>query len=251
MLTNAPIIVSNFTLAARSNFHLFGPAHLMILISVPVLGAALAKGCTRSLRTARRIRYSVALFLSANELVWYAYRLHYEGFRFPHALPLNLCDLTLWLTVVAILSLNQWAFEMAYFAGVGGNGMALLTPDLWAPFPSYPTVYFFVAHGVAVAALLMLLWGKIAAPKPGCLRRVFILLNAYAILIGIFNAVFRTNYMYLCTKPAGASLLDYLGPWPVYIASGEVVALVIFWLLWLPFRVRAPGGQARSGSPAC
>jgi len=209
---------------------------LLILISVPALGLALAKWCSKGQRAARRVRYAVAFFLSANELVWYAYRLHYEGFRFPHALPLNLCDLTLWLTVVAILSLNQWAFELAYFAGVGGSSMALLTPDLWAPFPSYPTVYFFLAHGVVVAAILMLVWSRIAVPKPGCLRRALILLNAYAVVIGIFNAIFRTNYMYLCSKPSGASLLDYLGPWPVYIAGGELVALIIFWLLWLPFR---------------
>ena len=220
----------------RPNFHLFGPAHLLILISVPALGLALAKWCSKGQRAARRVRYAVAFFLSANELVWYAYRLHYEGFRFPHALPLNLCDLTLWLTVVAILSLNQWAFELAYFAGVGGSSMALLTPDLWAPFPSYPTVYFFLAHGVVVAAILMLVWSRIAVPKPGCLRRALILLNAYAVVIGIFNAIFRTNYMYLCNKPASASLLDYFGPWPAYIVVGEGFALALFWLLWLPAR---------------
>lgn len=220
----------------RSNFHLFGPAHLLILVSVPVLGLALAKWCKTSGRCAQGVRYGVALFLSANELVWYAFRLHYEGFRFPHALPLNLCDLTLWLTVAALLSLNQWVFELAYFAGIGGSGMALLTPDLWAPFPSYPTVYFFLAHGVLVAAILMLVWSKLAVPKPGCLRRALLLLNVYAVVIGVFNFVFGTNYMYLCSKPSGASLLDYLGPWPVYIAGGEAVALVVFWLLWLPFR---------------
>jgi len=106
-------------LLMRSNFRLFGPAHLLILISVPVLALALAKWCRSNPPAARRIRYSLALFLSVNELVWYAYRFHYEGFRFPHALPLNLCDLTLWLTVVAIVSLNQWAFELAYFAASG------------------------------------------------------------------------------------------------------------------------------------
>jgi hypothetical integral membrane protein (TIGR02206 family) len=222
----------------QSNFRLFGPAHLLILASVPVLGYALARWCRRNSRTERRVRHGVALFLAANELIWYAYRLHYEGIRFPNALPLNLCDLTLWLTVVAVWSLNQWAFEMAYFAGLGGSAMALMTPDLWAPFPSYPTVYFFLAHGVVVAALLMLVWGRIATPQCGCLRRILVLLNAYAVVIGIFNAIFGTNYMYLCRKPAGASLLDYLGPWPLYIAGGEGVALILFWLLWLPFRRR-------------
>jgi hypothetical protein len=59
-----------------SNFRLFGPAHLLILISVPVLGLVLAKWCGKGPGAARMVRYAVAFFLSVNELVWYTYRLH-------------------------------------------------------------------------------------------------------------------------------------------------------------------------------
>jgi hypothetical integral membrane protein (TIGR02206 family) len=218
------------------HFHLFGPAHLLILASVPAIAFALSKASRQSRASARGIRYGLGTLLALNELLWYAYKLHFEGLRFPEGLPLQLCDLTLWLTVLALFTLHPLAFEMAYFSGLGGSGMALLTPDLWAPLASYPTIYFFLAHGMVVACPLMLVWSKQARPRPGSPWKVLAALNAYAAAIGIFNAIFKTNYMYLCNKPASASILNLFGPWPWYLLGCEVAALLIFCLLWLPVR---------------
>ena len=53
---------------------------------------------------------------------------------------------------------------------------------------------------------------------------------------GALNAVSGANFMYLCRKPKSATVLDALGPWPWYLPAGAVVALGLFWLLWLPVR---------------
>jgi len=220
----------------NNHFRLFGPVHLLILVAVPAMALVVSTASRRNQASARGIRYGLGTLLALNELVWYSYRLYFEGFRFPAGLPLELCDLILWLTVLAMFTLNPLAFEIVYFGGLGGSGMALLTPDLWAPLASYPTIYFFVAHGMVVACPLVLLWSKQARPRPRSLWKVFGALNAYAAAIAVFNAIFNTNYMYLCAKPAGASIMDLLGPWPLYLLGCEVVALIIFWLLWLPIR---------------
>jgi hypothetical integral membrane protein (TIGR02206 family) len=107
-------------------------------------------------------------------------------------------------------------------------------------------MYFFAAHGGAVAAVLMLTWGGLLKPRRGSLWRAVVGLNAYAASVGVFNAIFGTNYMYLCRKPASATLLDALGPWPWYILAGEAVALALFALMYFPYREVA-GLKPRAG----
>ena len=212
----------------KSNFVLFGLTHWLILLAVPATAWLLRKMPV----SGRAVRMGLGAFLVANEVAHQVWKVQMGWVKFPEGLPLQLCDLIVWLTAVACFTLNQWVFEFAFFAGLVGTGMAVITPDLQSPWPSYDTIYFFLIHGGIVVALLYLWWSGLARPEAGCLKRVMILLNGYAVVVGLFNWVFKTNYMYLCAKPGVGSLLDYLGPWPVYILGGELVALGFFAGLW-------------------
>lgn len=192
--------------------------------------------CRRGLVGPRVVRLALGWGLAANELIWWVYRYSHEGVHRTN-LPLQLCDVTVWLSVVACLTLRAWAVEFTYFAGIAGAGMALLTPDLWSPWPSYPAIYFFLTHGGMVVACVVLSFGRAAPPlrtaAPAC---AFAVLVAYALALGAFNAILGTNYMYLCAKPRSLSLLNWLGPWPVYLGGAAAIGVALFWLLWLPVR---------------
>jgi hypothetical integral membrane protein (TIGR02206 family) len=212
---------------------LFGPLHLTILAATLLVGAGLAWMSRESPAAGRRARIALGIGLAVNECIWYIYRYSKEGLRFPEGLPLQLCDIAVWVTVIACLRLSVVATELDYFAGLGGSAMAVLTPDLWAACPSYPSIYFFLAHGGVIVAVAMLVFGRIVILRKGCVWRVFGLVNVYVGAVAVFNWIFGTNYLYLCRKPGSASMLDLFGPWPLYILVAEAFALALFAAMWL------------------
>jgi hypothetical integral membrane protein (TIGR02206 family) len=193
--------------------------------------------CRRKLVSHRAVCLAIGWGLTINELIWLSFRYSREGIHLWN-LPLQLCDVTLWMSAFACLTRARRVVEFAYFGGIAGAGMALITPDLMAPWPAYPAIYFFIAHGGIVLAVSVLVFGGIAPLTGGAVWRAYGMLLGFAAAIGIVNAIAGTNFMYLCRKPNGASVLDSLGAWPVYLIGGAAVALVLFWLLWLPARPR-------------
>jgi uncharacterized membrane protein YwaF len=54
---------------------------------------------------------------------------------------------------------------------------------------------------------------------------------AFAAVAGIGDVITGGNYMYLRAKPLHNSLLNEMGPWPLYIASSAAVGLALFLVL--------------------
>ena len=232
-----------------NQFHLFGVPHLLVLVCIPLIAAGLARWSRRSDARANQIRIGLGAVILVNELIWYGYYVFQGWFVFPYDLPLHLCDIVLWLTIFTAFTKKPWSYELIYFWGLAGTTMALLTPDVSMPFFSYPTICFFFAHGGIVTTILFLTWRRLLRPSKGSLWRAFLILHLYAGAVGIFNLIFKTNYFFLCEKPGEPSLLDYMGPWPIYLILADAVGLGLFWLLWLPFRERR-GDTAQHQSTA-
>ncbi len=149
--------------------------------------------------------------------------------------PFQLCDLTLVLAAFALWRPAPLVSELVYFWGLAGSVQALATPALEAPFPSSAWLTFFLSHGgVILTALYLAASGKVR-PTPAGILRAWLLIHVYAAAAGIVNWLAGTNYGYLAHKPSQPSLLDHLGPWPVYIAAMDVIALVSSLLCYAPY----------------
>lgn len=228
-----------------ANLTLFGVAHCLILLSVVVSAVILTLAQRRMGPEARGVRLAVGALLVADTIFYYSHMAAHGSLRFPDHLPLELCDASLFLTIGVLFTRHKLAFELAYYWGLAGATMALLTPNLHEPFPSVGAFQFFVAHGLVVASMIYLAWSGQVRPGRGSVWRALAGVNVFALAVGGFDAAFRVNYMYLRAKPENASLLDVLGPWPWYLLVTEGVALLLFGLLWLPFR-----GQGRLAAEA-
>ncbi len=214
----------------------FGPAHLAALGTVALLAATLVA----LVRARPRLALAVRLTLAAALVVIVAFELTTgarEGWLvWRNALPLELCDAAMVLAVVTLVWPQRVTAELVYFWAGSGSFVAMLTPELPWGFPRWEFVVFFGLHGLVLASALVLVFGLGLHPRPGAPWRVLAVTAAWAGVVGLVNLKLGTNFMYLRHKPVVPTPLDWMGPWPVYIAVAAVVAFGFFELLALPFR---------------
>jgi hypothetical integral membrane protein (TIGR02206 family) len=133
----------------------------------------------------------------------------------------------------------RWIYEFAYFIGIGGAMQALLTPDAGIyGFPHYRIFQTMMSHGLLITSAIFMTTVEGFRPTWKSFWRVVLVLNIYAALIYPLNLLLGTNFLYINSKPATASLLDALPRWPYYLIYMELLGLAIFLLLYLPFILR-------------
>jgi hypothetical integral membrane protein (TIGR02206 family) len=126
-----------------------------------------------------------------------------------------------------------------FFWGLGGAIQALLTPNIGDyGFPHYRFFQFFVSHGLLIFASLYMTFVTGMRPTHGSIWKVWGLTNAYMVLIAGFNWLTGGNYLFICHKPETGSIMDVMGPWPWYILVLEIVAIISFYIYYLPFALK-------------
>jgi len=224
---------------------LLAPEHVIALIVIAGSTAVLVVVARRRPGPWLRVLAGV---LVVDEVSWWGYLLGggEPGSRLALSLPLQLCDVAIFIASAALWTRHTLLVELTYFWGLAGTIQALLTPDLPQHFPSYPFLQYYIAHGGVVAAALVLVVGLRQHPRRLSVVGVAGLTLAYAALVGVVDAATGANYMYLRSKPPSPTLLDVLGPWPWYILSATLIAVILFALLDAPFRL-GRGGRLREG----
>jgi hypothetical integral membrane protein (TIGR02206 family) len=228
-------------LAASDRFQAFSGTHWLLLgifaiglVLVPLWGRA-HRGSDRE-QSARR---GFALVIAAAFVTMQVYyQLEPGGFDLGSSLPLELCDLAAFAAVIALWTRDRRATAFTYYVALTLSVQGILTPSLGQGFPSVRFFGFWTLHLLVVWAAVYLTWGLGHRPTWRLFRFTCLATLVWAVVAFALNTVLDTNYGYLNRKPASASLLDLLGPWPWYLVVATAV-IVAGWalVLTLPWRL--------------
>ena len=218
-------------------FDVFGPGHLTALaiiaaIIVFIVWVRRYPGDAAK----RRTRFVLAGIILVVESSWHVWNLAIDTWDVQRHLPLHTCSMGIWLSIVMLTTRNYRLYEILYFIGIAGATQALLTPSVGAyGLPHFWPIQSLASHGLLVIALVYMTAIEGLRPTWMSIWRTMLVLNIYMLLITGVNYLIGSNYMYTLRKPATASLLDVLGPWPWYILACEFVAIFLFMILYSPF----------------
>ncbi|HYK90584.1 MAG TPA: TIGR02206 family membrane protein [Acidobacteriota bacterium] len=223
---------------SQPQFHSLDVQHVITLGILILLGCVIVWASRRMAPENRLwIGRVLAVLLFGYAVVTYIQKGLAHELSLDYALPLELCHWVLIACLLTLLHPNQTASEIAYFWGFAGTLQATLTPDISLGFPSWEYIEFFWSHGTILLAIVFIISRQGFRPRKGSPQRMLLTINVYAAVVGVIDWRFHWNYGYLCRKPMGSSLLDYLGPWPWYILSVEGIAFASFFLLHLPWKI--------------
>jgi hypothetical integral membrane protein (TIGR02206 family) len=240
------------------SFVLLGPAHGAVLgLTAGIMLVLGLRGRTLSRQAGRNLRSGLVALLVANEMGWHLWTFGTGQWSVRTMLPLHLCSVTSWLSILCLIRRCPPAYDFVYFLGIAGAAHTLLTPDL-GPY-GFPHLRFFltiVSHAGILVAAMFLTFVDGLRPTWESVRRVIVWANVYGVFVFFLNLAIGSNYMYLARKPSTPSLVDMLGPWPWYILALEMLGLLHVLGLYAPFAIadaralRAnPGSQSQGGLP--
>ena len=220
---------------AQREFSVYGPSHWAVLAVFAIGSVVLVWiGHRQSESQARHL----GRVLGALTAAIYAGSLVYSLFppTLGRSLPLRLTDLATMSAAYALWSRRNWAFALTYYWGLVLSTQALISPVLYAPdFPSYQFLAFWAIHLLVVWAAIYLTWGRGMRPGWHSYRTAVVATAVWAAVTFTFNRIASTNYGFLNGKPGTATLLNVLGPWPVYILTGGALLLIVWALMTWPW----------------
>lgn len=225
------------TMLVAEEFVTFGSTHVATL-GVFAAGAVIVITIGRTSRDQSGVpRFSkvLAVLVPAVTIPMQIYQLLPGQWDFDASLPLQLCDFAWIAAAIALWTFRPWAVGLTYYWGLTLTTQGLATPDLGSTFPEPGFLTYWAMHMLTVWSALYLTFGLGLGPTWREYRRSVLTTLVWAVAMFAFNVATGANYGFLNRKPNDPSILDLLGPWPVYVFIEVGLVLSVWALMTWPW----------------
>jgi len=216
-------------------FIAYGDSHLVVMF-FSLLLLALILTASKKLSSEKNLLISrcLTLILALSVVVYTIFELALGRFSMVEDLPLSLCNLFALVAPFTLWNPKQKYFEPIYFLVMAGTFQAIVTPDLYYDYPAYEFFKYWITHVGLVLLMIHCMVCFALYPTAMGIVKTFGWLNVYVVMLFPINHLLDANYFYLIAKPINPSILDFFGPWPVYILVAEILAMGFFAIALVP-----------------
>lgn len=206
---------------------------ILLIVFLPRLFLGLDK------QAEKRLRLSL-VFLILSFQVFDFYKVVYLfGEPWKTALPFHLCDFSALSIAAYLLTSKKYFFNFAFFWGISGAGMAILTPNAVYGFPSVDYLANQYGHTLILLAISTAI---IVFNQRPYVRDIFTTFGFTSLLLpplyGL-NYLLQApaNYWYLLEKPIGNNIMTPLPEAPFHMLYLYPIAFVFLLLVYAPYYV--------------
>ena len=223
-------------------FEIFGTVHLLTILSVVLVAVFLPKFYkNKSDEQISLMRKIVAGIIAAHVIIspYKDLYLLADPYDWRETIPLHMCDLSEIFLVWFLLGGPRLLYTCAFFWGLGGATMAILTPDISHHDLDY--IFFMIGHGMIIVGIMYATVPLGNRPYAKDIVTVS-LITALVLLpiVYIINLILGepANFWYLIEKPEGASLMDVFPDPPYHLLVTTPLAIAVFYLIYLPYFIK-------------
>ena len=165
--------------------------------------------------------------------------LYREGYldEWKLGLPLHLCDFSSFSILIYLLTKKRDFFIFAFFFGIAGAGMSILTTDTGYGFPAVAYIQNQIGHTVIILGVT---YAMVIDNQRPYLKDVASALGFATILLFIMYGVNYllgppANYWFIVEKPIGDNVTYFMRPEPFHMIDIWLLAVVVCYLIYLPY----------------
>ena len=223
-------------------FEIFGTVHVITIVVIAFVSIFLPKFYKGKADEQISLMKKIIAGVIAAHVIISPYKDLYllaNPYDWRETIPLHMCDLSEIFLIWFLLGGPKILYLCAFFWGLGGATMAILTPDISHHDLDY--IFFMIGHGMIIVGIMFATVTLGNRPYAKDIIKVS-LITAFVLLpiVYVINLILGepANFWYLMSKPDGAFLMDVFPDPPYHLLYTTPLAIAVFYLIYLPYFIK-------------